>query len=54
MYTGGSLPVTGLAAVSLGGVTVAYPLLAAGVAILLIGAGIVLRFTGRRKALTNA
>jgi len=45
----GTLPVTGMGAVIVGGVAVARPVLAAATAGVLIAAGIVLRVTNRKK-----
>jgi hypothetical protein len=44
---------TGFATVTVGGIAVARPLLAAGIAVVLVSAGIVLRITGRRKDLVK-
>lgn len=47
------LPKTGTAMLSVGGIAVARPLLAVGIAIALIAIGVVLRVTGNRKALSQ-
>jgi hypothetical protein len=47
------LPKTGITMMTVGGVAVARPLLAVGIAIALITVGVVLRITGNRKALAQ-
>lgn len=47
------LPKTGLGMMTVGGIAVARPVLAVGIAIVLIAVGIVLRFSGNRKALSQ-
>ncbi len=48
----GKLPVTGLGALTVGGVAVARPIVALAVAAVFIAAGLGLWVTGRRKQLT--
>lgn len=48
-----SLPKTGIGAITVGGVAIYYPWVAAGVAVILVGLGIALRITGRRRKLTK-
>lgn len=49
----GGLPKTGVTMMTVGGIAVARPLLAVGIAIALIAVGVVLRVTGNRKALSQ-
>lgn len=44
---------TGSAMLTVGGIAVARPLLAAGIAVALIAVGVVLRISGNRKALSQ-
>lgn len=45
----GNLPQTGIAVLTIGGVGIAQPVLAAGIGLLILGIGVALRLSGRRR-----